>query len=358
VASAVNYGNIFGGTTGQGITLQALGSDANIPFAFGSKGSGALFFLTARDTGFTPQFTVSHTASAVNYLQVTGSATGGAPYLSMQGSDANIPFNLSTKGTGYYGFGTGGGLQVLILNTASAVNYLQVTGSATGNNVSFSAAGTDTNIGIDFASKGFGSLRFFTGGNRQFNIADTTSAVNYLQVTGAATGGGPVLSAQGSDANITNYYATKGTGFHSFVTGGNAQFLITNTASAVNCLQVTGAASEFPTLSAQGSSTNISVVIKSKGSGVVYSQTGGGTQFVVDNTASAVNWLQVTGAATGGAPVVSARGSDTNIDLALTPKGTGNVRFGTLTATSDVAITGFIEIKDSAGNVRKLAVIT
>ena len=91
---------------------------------------------------------------------------------------------------------------------------------------------------------------------------------------------------------------------------------------------------------------------------MVYSQTGGGTQFVVDNTASAVNWLQVTGAATGGAPVVSARGSDTNIDLALTPKGTGNVRFGTLTATSDVAITGFIEIKDSAGNVRKLAVIT
>jgi len=40
-------------------------------------------------------------------------------------------------------------------------------------------------------------------------------------------------------------------------------------------------------------------------------------------TASAVNEITVTNAATGNAPVVSATGGDTNIDLKLAPKGTG-----------------------------------
>jgi hypothetical protein len=82
-----------------------------------------------------------------------------------------------------------------------------------------------------------------------------------------------------------------------------------------------------------------------------------GSQFAVTNTASAVNYVQATGAATGVSPTISAQGSDTNIDLALTPKGTGNVRFGTLTANADAAITGYITIKDSSGTLRKLAVI-
>jgi hypothetical protein len=42
-------------------------------------------------------------------------------------------------------------------------------------------------------------------------------------------------------------------------------------------------------------------------------------------TASAVNELTVTNAATGNAPSVSATGGDTNIDLNLTPKGIGRV---------------------------------
>jgi hypothetical protein len=50
-------------------------------------------------------------------------------------------------------------------------------------------------------------------------------------------------------------------------------------------------------------------------------------------------------------------GSDTNIDLALTPKGTGNVRFGTYTASMALTIQGYVEIKDAGGTIRKLAVI-
>ena len=194
-------------------------------------------------------------------------------------------------------------------------------------------------------------------GSESLRVTPVASAVNYLNVYGGATGNSALMDTAGSDTNVSLQIRTKGTGDFFFFTGSyiQPQFRIAHTASAVNYLQVTGAASEFPALSAQGSSTNISVVIKSKGIGAVYSQTGGGTQFIVDNTASAVNWLQVTGAATGVAPVVSARGSDTNIDLALTPKGTGVLRFGTHTV-GILAQSGYITIKDAAGNTRNLLV--
>jgi hypothetical protein len=48
-------------------------------------------------------------------------------------------------------------------------------------------------------------------------------------------------------------------------------------------------------------------------------------------------------------------GSDTNIDIALTPKGTGVLSFGTYTA-GILAQAGYIQIKDAAGNVRNLLV--
>jgi hypothetical protein len=47
------------------------------------------------------------------------------------------------------------------------------------------------------------------------------------------------------------------------------------------------------------------------------------------NTASAVNRLQAAGSLSSAAPVLSAQGSDTNIDVTLTPKGTGRVNITT-----------------------------
>jgi hypothetical protein len=129
----------------------------------------------------------------------------------------------------------------------------------------------------------------------------------------------------------------------------------------VNYVQVTGAAtSSFPIISPQGSDTNISLQIYSKGTGGVnfWSNNGGSRQFQVAHTAGTiVNFTTATGSATGAAPAFSVAGSDTNIDLALTPKGTGNVRFGTYTADMTLIVQGFIEVKDSGGTIRKLAVI-
>lgn len=55
----------------------------------------------------------------------------------------------------------------------------------------------------------------------------------------------------------------------------------------------------------------------------------GNEQLIFQKTASAVNHLEVTNAATGNSPSISAAGADTNIDVNIIPKGTGVVNFGT-----------------------------
>lgn len=57
-------------------------------------------------------------------------------------------------------------------------------------------------------------------GVNQFRIASTTSAVNYVQATGGATGSSPTISAQGSDANVSINLTPKGTGYANITSGG------------------------------------------------------------------------------------------------------------------------------------------
>jgi hypothetical protein len=198
-----------------------------------------------------------------------------------------------------------------------------------------------------------------TVGAESLRVTPVASAVNYLEINGAIAASKPFLYANGSDESVSMNLVAKGAGSYTFLTstGTATQFVVAHTASAVDYLQVTGSSGEFPVLSAQGSSTNISPIINSKGAGSVFVRTGNVTQFGVTHTASAVNYVQISGGTTGNAAKLFVAGSDTNIDLALTPKGTGVVQYGTRTANADAAITGYITIKDSGGTLRKLAII-
>jgi hypothetical protein len=80
------------------------------------------------------------------------------------------------------------------------------------------------------------------------------------------------------------------------------------------------------------------------------------TQGVVVRTAPR-NYLQVRNARTAIAPSFHALGDDTNIDINLITKGTGRVSYGTWVSGADAAVNGYIEIRDAAGNVRRLATI-
>jgi len=100
-------------------------------------------------------------------------------------------------------------------------------------------------------------------------------------------------------------------------------------ASAVNEITITNAATgNAPVIESSGGDTNINLSVKPKGStGIVQILDHNSNEVVKAGvgTASAVNEVTVTNAATGNAPTISATGGDTNIDLALIGKGTGTV---------------------------------
>jgi hypothetical protein len=284
--------------------------------------------------------------------------------LSVTDTATNADLNVTTKGTGVVNLNTGNGVVFKVTDSgATSVDFIQAasTSFSRPSLVARPVSGSGT-INFALSSFGVGSIQFNTNNlsQEQLRVSHTASAVNYVQATGAATGNAPYFSSQGSDTNINFAYTAKGTGNHDFYTSGTSftqQFRISHTASAVNYVQVTGAATgNSPAISAQGSDANIQIQLQAKGTGIVRFATGGGLQAYVSDTASAVNYLQVTGAATGASPVLLAQGSDTNIDIIFTPKGTtGNVRFGTYTGTI-LTPTGYVEIKDSGGTVRRLLV--
>ncbi len=63
-------------------------------------------------------------------------------------------------------------------------------------------------------------------------------------------------------------------------------------------------------------------------------------QLFFTTTGSAVNYLNVTNAAASGDPKLSALGGDTNIDLAISPKGSGEVVVGTGSADATITSSG------------------
>lgn len=65
-------------------------------------------------------------------------------------------------------------------------------------------------------------------------------------------------------------------------------------------------------------------------------------------TATGIHTIETESAGTG----------EANIDLALTPKGTGAIRFGTHSAIGAETVTGYITIKDAGGTSRKIAVVS
>ena len=76
----------------------------------------------------------------------------------------------------------------------------------------------------------------------------------------------------------------------------------------------------------------------------------GNEQIIFQTTSSAVNQIDVTNAASGNGPSISATGGDTNVDLLLLPKGSGTVNIDTNVEVSD----GLIELKTGTGNVAKI----
>ena len=71
----------------------------------------------------------------------------------------------------------------------------------------------------------------------------------------------------------------------------------------------------------------------------------GNQQIIFQTTSSAVNQFDITNAATGNAPQLSATGDDSNIDVAIVPKGTGETKIGTGAAAATLTSSGAYDLK-------------
>lgn len=114
------------------------------------------------DTGGNSLFNLTATGSAVNYMTVANAAAAGSPSITAAGSDTNVDLLLAAKGSGAV---KAGGVEVVTLTGTQALSNKTIASPAnisatTGNAAIIAATGPDTNINIDLAPKGSGSVLF------------------------------------------------------------------------------------------------------------------------------------------------------------------------------------------------------
>jgi len=224
---------------------------------------------------------------------------------------------------------------IKIVTTASAVNELTVTPGATGSGITLSATGDDTNISFAISSKGTGATLF--GGTSQIT-ASLANPVVEVQHSSAGRNGLAIVNtdavAADISANIAFYnrynnnpaYARSGLigVFRENATLGNSSSYFS---LYLNANGGTNTIAERLRVSSAG---DLRLMV----SGASILDLNGNELIKTSATASAVNEFTITNAATGGSPTLSATGTDTNIDLAIVPKGSGQVE------TNNLKITG------------------
>ena len=112
-----------------------------------------------------PSFAVGPTAGtgAQNKVQFNGATAGNAPRAVTTGPDTNIPYIQDTKGTGIQVFRIGTRDALRINYTALSVNYLAVVPGATGSAAGLQAEGSDANINFSVSPKGSGDTALANG---------------------------------------------------------------------------------------------------------------------------------------------------------------------------------------------------
>ncbi len=196
-------------------------------------------------------------------------------------------------------------------------------------------------------------------GNEQIVFQTTSSAVNQIEVTNAATGNGVQIASTGGDTNIDLKLLPKGSGqvvidgnvgiesglidlknagavskikFYCESSNAHAQTLQgaphSEAASNTLTLPSTGGDVNLVSTASTATLTNKTLTAPKIADGGFIADANGNELVVFQTTGSAVNQLEITNNASGSNPILAATGGDTNIGIALTPKGTGEIVIG------------------------------
>jgi hypothetical protein len=147
--------------------------------------------------------TIDHTANTVNWLDSTVSITGlsttaTGTVLTLTDSSINSTQDIRLP-TAKAIADDSGNEYIKFVKTASAVNEISITNSATGNSPDLSVTGGDTNIGLSITTKGTGLIKF--NDSAYFPEATLTDGAtitwdsSVAQVAKVTLGGNRTLSA-------------------------------------------------------------------------------------------------------------------------------------------------------------------
>jgi hypothetical protein len=355
---SANYGQLTGGATTKAVEFKTIGSDTNVGLAIRSQGTGAIDLaagssgVNISNGGTVTAITRTATGSAYTSIPsvvVTAPTTAGGVQATATVNMFAATVSIVSGGTSYtlndvLTVVGGAGLGAATL-TVSSVSGGVITGVTFSNNGSYTTLPTNpvSVTGGTGSSATFNILTYGVGSN--FTITNAGSGYVEQPTVSFSGGGGSGATAYatvGSDTTIkslgTNLNLSTPSGTALQVTDGQTGTIVNNWvfrgAAGTGTQSIIG--------STAGTATNISMLWLTKGGSASHqfatSSSISSIQFQVANTASAVNYVQVTGGATGNPATVtaSAQGSDSNVNMRLTPKGTGTL----LTATSATILDG------------------
>lgn len=248
-------------TNGDGVSGNPTLALANDLAALEGLSSTGMIARTATDTattrtitGTANEITVTNgngvsgnpTLSLPTALTFTGKTVTGGIYTAEDGTSSAVAFGFSgAPNLGFYRNSTSmriaaagtnmfdvnstritlgsvaGAESLRVTRVSSAVNYINASGAVTTANPSFTADGSDTNVGIRFISKGTGEFTFLQSGLRTFTVRDATgAAANSVIIDNGATGNAPSIGVIG-ETNVDLILNALGTGVVRFGTSGS-----------------------------------------------------------------------------------------------------------------------------------------
>ena len=236
---------------------------------------------------------------------------------------------------------------------ASTYTGLGVELQATGENAGTWGTKTNTNLQIiEQISGGFTQQAVSDSGDTTLSVTDggtgATLAHRMIEFTGSLTSGRNVTipldvqtfyflknSTSGSQ-NVTFKYVS-GSG-NSVAVSPSATAVVFASANDGTNPDIISLPSGDVTLTGTQTLTNKTLTAPKIGTSIL--DTNGAELAKVTATSSAVNEFTIANAATGNDPTLSATGDDSNIDIAIKPKGTGETVVGTGAADATITSSG------------------